>query len=158
MGRNFIFLLNEMNINIEDYTTAEIGKTSFDSIGKNYYTTIITPYVYGFEQNTRLIESEFKVDYQGNPKISNDKGNLELIQRYMMYNPYDEECFKNWDDLHNSGKNIIVGVYGNVSDKDRVQKCALMSYFGYSLFNNYEIEETTINDTYCKVLASNRTK
>ena len=153
-SKDYVYLLKQMGIDISNYSTAEIGKTSFDSIGRNYYTTLITPYVYGFEQRNNLIESQFNVDSEG--QIYPNSSNLFYIKQYMTFNPYNEQCIKNWDILHNNNFNIIVGVFGKETDKDFQEKIEQLEKFKLLLVNNYAHEETTINGTYCKVIASRK--
>lgn len=156
LGKHYTYLLSQMGIDIDNYSTAEVGKTSFDSIGRNQRTTIITPYIYGFERSNRIIESPLIVDSFGNPIISYDKEKLEYIDRFITQNPYNNYNIENWDKLHNSGSNIVVGIYGTESDKDIVDKIELINEFKELLNDDYIEEETTIYNTYCKVVVSKR--
>lgn len=156
LSKNFVYLLFQMGIDISNYNTAEIGKTSFDSIGKNHYTTIITPYAFGFDRRKDFIESPFVVTNNGNIIISKSKEQLEAIRQYMTHNPYNEESIKNWDKLHNNGKNIVLGIFGRPNDKDIYKKIMMLEKFKELLDNNYIEEETSVYDTYCKIIASNR--
>lgn len=151
-NKNFVYLLLQMGIDISGINTAEVGKTSFDSIGKNYYTTMITPYLFGFEQRNNLIESGFAIDEKGNPLFNFDKP--IIIDQYMTFNPYDEHSLVGWDRLHNTDKNIIVGIFGKESDKDLIKKISFLEQFKYLLEKDYIQEETKMNGTYCKVIAS----
>lgn len=155
MGKIFTSLLDEMEIKYNSFNTAEVGKTSFDSICKDYSTTIITPYVYGFERRNNLFETPFYVDMFGNP-IIHRHNNIEMINTYMTYNPYEAQNVHNWDKMHNEGKNIIVGIFGSENDKDIIKKSILLDAFIELLDEDIITESTIIDGAYCKVIASKR--
>lgn len=42
----------------------------------------------------------------------------ENIRRFITQNPYKQENIRNWEQLHNQGSNISVGVFGSIHDKN----------------------------------------
>lgn len=149
-GENYKFLLNQMGIDITKKSVAEVGKTSFDSLCKNYETTIVTPYPYGFERNNNLVVSDLSINEDG--KIQE----LDKIDTIMMTNPYNDSDLKNWDKYHNNGGNIIVGVYSEYSDKDIRSKIEQLERFKELLTEEYVERENCFLNTYCKVIVSKK--
>ena len=74
----------------------------------------------------------------------------------MTQNPYIRQNIINWERLHNSGNSrIILGMYGNTFDKDRVDKLNELRRFKNKLIEGtYKEEQAIYGDTYCYVIAS----
>lgn len=95
-------------------------------------------------------------------KNKNGVNNLEFldtsfINRFITQNPYDISYIKNWEQLHNKGHNITVGIFGSIYDKDVSQKISELKEFKKG-FNddNYSEDYVTENDMYCYTLSSSR--
>lgn len=152
-SRYYMYLILKMGINVVNSDAAEIGKTSFDSIAKNYYSTIITENIFGFNRKNRIIDSTFKIDDNG---IIHTKADMKKINRIMTHNPYSINDIKNWNIYHNNGGNILIGIYGDTDDYDIDNKKEQLEQFKSKLNDNYIEEEITLCNTYCKVLATHK--
>ena len=127
-----------MEITYKDDMTAEVGKGYVDSVVKDYDTMLITPYSkFKNIEKRRIIKANFDV-YEDVPIIKTFDGEVKLfdsipnyiIKTYMMHNPYNNGALKNWENLHNSKQNdIIVGYYGNITDKDFIHNIKNLDEF-----------------------------
>ena len=149
---------------ISDSKTSEIGKGTFDTIVKDFDTTIITPYSKGIilSDMSRIINANFKV-CENEPILERiEKGNIQVNPinsptplTFMTQNPYTPDLIDNWEQLHNSQKhNILVGIYGSIYDKDIKTKTSQLEEFIQKLNKPYNEEHTVIGDTYCYAVAS----
>lgn len=145
--------------------TVEVDKGIFDSIALDSNMTMITPYTDGVDKaKGDLIKANFTV-YEGIPVVVKNKNgvnNLEFldtsfINRFITQNPYDISYIKNWEQLHNKGHNITVGIFGSIYDKDVSQKISELKEFKKG-FNddNFSEDYVTENDMYCYALSSSR--
>lgn len=169
ISKNYVTLLDNMQVNYNSEHCAEIGKTMYDSVVLPFDTTIITPYTTpaDVKHPGRIIEADFKL-VDATPmifKILNGKLvkrtiESDQIKTYMTQNPYTSDEIKDWRFLHNCGdNNIIVGVFGNVYDQDIDEKLKMMKRFALQLTNGKYVEDFgNIGDTYCYAVASNRAK
>lgn len=132
---NYLYLLEELDINYDDVHTVEVGKSCYDSIVLPFNTSIITLFSEGFEVLDRLHLNERlhfgdMVVYNSVPRLvfSNKKEDYVdihpvSINTFMTQNPYSMSDVYNWDQLHNSGVyNIVLGIYGNNWDRDKNKK------------------------------------
>lgn len=150
-----------------DPTTAEIGKGKFDTLVKDFDTTIITPYSKDIivPDASRVITSDFRV-YEGTPILmrQTEKGTTQIdpitstsVLTFMTQNPYSQSQIANWEQLHNRRENdIIVGIYGSVYDKDTESKIRQIEDLRDKLDDSYKEEYAVVNDTYCYAVASTR--
>ena len=155
--KNYISIIGDTNVfPLYDETTAEVGKGVVDSIGKELGIKLITPYGEKMNNPKNVIPANLEV-LKGIPTVvkgCND--NLILLplnprrfRNFITQNPYDKGCIKNWNDLHNSGEyNIIIGVYGETSDKDRQSKIKMLKEFKDKLENGYREEQAIIYGNY----------
>ena len=75
----------------------------------------------------------------------------------MTQNPYSPKHIMNWDEIHNKGeKEIILGVFGNIYDKDSENKIKELKEFKNKLIGSYSEDYMVENDTYCYVVASDK--
>lgn len=159
IGKDYLKLLKNMNIEFDNYKCAEIGKGSFDSTFMNSNCTIITPYTKGFE-NMPVVDSDFEV-VNGKPSFSNYNGSLlkgliiNNIDTYITQNVYNPDLIQNWDKLIDNGLNIIVGVYGNKSDKDIEMKINILENLKKSICDSYEGFSINTN-SYCYFITNKR--
>lgn len=158
-GINYASLLFSIGIEFTDYKTAEVDKGNLDSVVLPYNTTIISPYVDDIKRKDTF-NSEFHIiDNKPYYKHFNEK-----IFRYMTQNPYFftkknySEIIK-WQNLHNKSKyDIVIGIYGNLYDCDRIDKINKLDKLKDKLYNNYIEEYDIINDTYYYVISSKKKK
>lgn len=168
MGSVYGMFLDNFGRNIDRTTCAEVSKSSHDSIILSSKTTMITPYNHDLAKNGQrlILPVELKI-YEGIPAIEvptedGRKGLVmispESIDTYITQNPYTREHLASWENLHNRGTNVIVGVYGNVSDKDKEEKLRMLRSFRGKL-EGYSKEEYGVkNDGYYYAIISNRYK
>ena len=165
-GYRYIDFLYEMNNKILNRTTAEIGKSEFDSIVIPFDTTIISPSeFYELEDRERIIQSKFIV-IDEKPILYFDKSDsprmLVLPERkidtFMTQNPYYPYSISNWEGLHNSGKfNIAVGVYGNIHDKNIKDNLNILKQLREKIIgDDYKFDYKTSGDIYYAAIASTR--
>lgn len=163
MSEIYTLILKELGFYFEDEDCAEIGKGEKDSVVSNFNTTIISPYYHSFHNsNSILIHGDLKV-YQNKPYIIK-QGNYERtvkkapleITTFMTQNPYFRSSIEGWDLLHNTGNgNIIVGMFGSASDKDRLFKKRQLNALKEKLINRNIIEEEIrVYDNYYYVVGS----
>ena len=170
-GKIYLDFLNFLGINVDSYSVAEIGKGKSDSIVQDLATTVITPYPEGLNRKgfeyCRLITAKFKI-YGGIPALLTKDGNGNkvldtlsptMFNTFMIQNPYTEKHIEYWDEMHNnSDKNIVVGVFGSLYDKDSVDKINALNKFKSNLVASYQEDYITDDDTYAFVVASKKDK
>lgn len=129
----FAKMLDEVGINCWDDTSVEVGKGIFDSIVIPYNSFILSKYTNEFTSlddslDDRVIRGYLEIDDFGVPSIVyNDKVLIRDAQDYfntfLTFNPYTISAIRGWDRIHNSDNgNIVIGVFGDSSDKDKAQK------------------------------------
>ncbi len=75
----------------------------------------------------------------------------------MTQNPYTIYDLEYWDKLHNRGiHNIIVGMYGNIYDKDKEEKLDLMRNLFQKLDEEVITDYEILSDEYFCVIGSKR--
>ena len=167
IGVNYTELLRELEIPFETSYCAEIGKSAFDSVVLTYGTTIITPHIEGLEtiDSVRVIESSLDI-IESTPVIymPGEEDATEMIEvpssvitRFMTQNPYSSENITTWHRLHNSkDRDITVGVFGSVYDKDIKEKIDSIKTLKDKLEREFVESYEEYNGKYYYVLASPR--
>ena len=156
--------LTDTGLIMDESLTYEIGKGKSDTVTKDLNTMLVTPYPeLPNVSGERIINKCFCV-FRDKPMVVNFKlGNIELFSireqekiTCMTQNPYIRQNIINWERLHNSGNSrIILGMYGNTFDKDRVDKLNELRRFKNKLIEGtYKEEQAIYGDTYCYVIAS----
>lgn len=148
-----------------DMNSVEIGKGLYDSLALDKTTTIMTPYSDGLEDKTesKIITGVFSARGFGHGPVVLTNGRLSLvddnIKRYVTHNPYTQSDIRNWERLQISGKDITVGVFGSVYDKNIEEKIKQMKELKNRLVSGYATEEYgTIDYMYYYFLNSNNKK
>lgn len=165
IGDEYFSFIKSMYIHpIIDEGSAEIGKGVFDSIVLDTGIPMITTYKKGIQRESdKLIAAAFAV-YEKSPIIvkrskngNQLKTSMVHFKRYLTQNPYGIEYIKDWDDLHNRGDNITVGVYGSIYDKDIEQKLRQMEALKSGLSGyEFKVDYDTNDDMYFCAVSSNR--
>lgn len=163
-GRNYCVFLEENGLITDETLTYEIGKGKEDTVTKSLDTTLITPYPEHLGVDSERIINKCFCVFRDKPTIVNfNLGNIELLTvredekiTCMTQNPYTKQNIINWERLHNSGNSrIILGMYGNTFDKDRIEKLNQLRRFRNRLIEGtYREEQAIYGDTYCYVIAS----
>ena len=167
-GTEYLGLLDYMQLyDVRNRETFEIGKGCFDTLVKDFDTTIVTPYSERIlvPDSTRIITSDFSV-CEGMPillkKVSATVTDIEPIYdnnslTFMTQNPYTPSKIEDWEQLHYNCENgIIVGVYGNTYDKDIEGKIRQLQQLKEKLYDSYIEEHSIVGDTYSYAIASKR--
>ncbi len=158
--------IEDMNVypHVED-SSVEIGKGRYDSIAPYINVPVITPYGEGMDKISRkMIVAKFFVCNSSPIIIKTTKEgegieavNTEYVRRFITHNPYDYQCINNWEQLHNQGDNITVGIFGSVFDKDIKQKIRQIELLKDNLCDDrYKEECTTEQGNYYYVISSTR--
>lgn len=147
-----------------EYNIAEVGKGKFDSIALKLDLPIITEFSAGMasESYSPIISKEFIV-VSGKPALfpvftdSVHAFTLSSIGRFVTHNPYNECFIADWQELHNSGGNITVGVFGDIHDKDKESKIKMLKELKTKMIlDGLKDEYSTDGDMYFYAIASNR--
>ena len=168
-GKTYISFLEDLGLKVDSYFIAEVGKGKSDTIVRDLETTIITPYPEGIDRDgfnySRLIMANFKI-YDGIPTLlmRDGHGNKildtlspSMFNCFMTQNPYSPKHMMYWDEIHNRGeKEIIMGMFGSIYDKDADDKVKELKEFKDKLVGSYNEDYMVENDTYCYVVASDK--
>lgn len=142
---------------------AEVGKGEHDTLTLNQKTTLISPYIKNLDCssiNNRILKYDFTV-FDGIPICRRKKPRdiVDGIEVFMTQNPFDMVSMINWPQLYNyASYDIIVGLYGNIFDKDREYKLKNLKIMRERIKDSFKIKEVTSGDTYCYVLSTGFTK
>jgi len=167
IGREYTSFIDYMGVHPTLFSeeTVEIGKGKHDTIALETGIHMITPYSEGIERTTAgLITADFSV-YDGIPvMVTHDKGgnqfkevDTQYVRRFITQNPYEQGCIKNWEQLHNAGENITVGIFGSIYDKDIEQKIQQIEALRNGIDRgDFREESDTQGDNYYYAISSTR--
>jgi len=167
IGKEYGLFIEYMDVNptVISEESVEIGKGKHDSIALDTGIHMITPYSEGIKRtDAGIITADFGV-HDGTPAIirHNKGGNqpeavdTQYVRRFLTHNPYEQSCIKNWEQLHNVGENITVGVFGSISDKDIEQKIRQIEALRDRMKDDYYKEDyVTSGDSYYYAVSSAR--
>ena len=167
MGEKYVAIISELGAFKDSLQCAEVNKGVEDSVTLPYHTKLLTPYIDKsmVDESERLITANFSIDTKRvMPFISTDEVKMasisnDAIRTYMTQNPYDARMLDGWDLLHNSRRsNVVVGLYGNESDKDRSKKKDMLMRFRHQLVNNFREVECVLNGEYFCFVGSKQNK
>ena len=160
---DYIYLLEKMNLDFKKSSCTEIGKGFLDSVvAKRFSTSIASPYSNNITRNVNFFIRDgipYYVTMYGENKICYVRASSK-DKIFMTQNPYTKDELQDWPQLHNTGLyDIIVGVYGDLKDKDMESKIEQIVSVKNKLTDNEYIEDRLrTNNNYCYVLASKRKK
>lgn len=169
-GYTYTRLLSYMGVLFDDYSCAEIGKGREDSAFLSYDTSIISPYIDNplcYEKEGKIIVSDFEVvcsvpslvKYRDGKIIDFTVVPVEDIKNFMTQNPYNDDCIKDWWQLHIGDYNgITFGVFGNIYDKDKDKKIKLLNNLKEKMIDCYVECSDYIGDQYFHVVATDMDK
>lgn len=160
IGEEFISFLDYLGLSYEDANCAEIGKGDKDTIVKPYDTKIISlsgDSITDVDRD-RIIVANFKV-YEDNAcaLINNELTIIPNsdISTYLVHNPYSFNSINGLENLHNNNTHdIIVGIYGHCSDKDRAKKMERIELLKSKLERDYIYDSDTFEEAYYCVIGS----
>ena len=162
IGAKYCSFIEYMGVNPEiGNSSVEIGKGKLDSIVLDTDIPMITPYSDIIDRpSDEIITAEFRV-YNGTPMIIKD-GKLQMLDteyigRFITQNPYESSCLINWEQLHNRGDNISVGIYGSIYDEDISKKIRQIESLKSNLTgDSFKEEYATEGDSYYYAISSDR--
>ena len=131
----------------------EVNKGSYDSMCLLLDNiTPVSPYLNGEFQSLVFLKSE--------PFILTKKERLitPYTDIFMTHNPYGlARDLTYWDSIHNEGTyDILVGMFGLITDKDRVAKLQALDKLRQMLADDVTFTYDTFRNNYFSVLKSNR--
>ncbi len=158
IGEEFVSYLDYLGYFYKNANCAEIGKGDRDTIVKPFNTKLITLSDVNDIPKDRLIVGNFKV-YENNACVLKDKEIVvtpnTVINTYLVHNPYSFNSIKGIENLHNNATHsIIVGIYGNCSDKDRAKKMERIDDLVSKLDGNVTRDYDTFEGAYYYVVGS----
>ena len=125
---DYIALLEKMNLDFKSSKCTESGKGFYDTIVRdNYSTKTVSPYANNVTARIDFSVIDGKPFYIHSYGENNEKCICYLPPKhthtFIIQNPYFQEQLNGFEQLHNSGLyDIIVGVYGGLTDKDQTLK------------------------------------
>lgn len=162
VGRDYKAYLGELKaIPEEEQDYIEIGKGVHDSIVLYSETPIITPYTEEMSRKTgKIIKANFMVEEL--PIVYNEangKQNIAILdssRKIITQNPYNKGNIANWEQLHNNGYDICVGVYGRTYDKDIESKIEQLRDLKNGLIKCFKEEYSVVSDKYFYAIYTDR--
>lgn len=163
IGLQYTYFLEYLGFDFKTNNCAEVGKTNYDSVVLPYNTLIISPVASSFDSiyDSRVIAGNMKVSNYEPTLVKSKNSNYEIprsaINTYMTQNPFFISDLNGWDYLHNMRKNdIIVGIYGNIYDKDIDKKIKQIDLFKNQLDDEYESEYALLGENYFYAVGTKR--
>ena len=166
IGKKYVDFLNYLGLDVTTRETAEIGKGKFDTIVKDYDTTIITPYEYMDNNSDRLFKYEFfptkdipgliKTSIEG--RIDEIVSAPDYLKKFVTQNPYERTDLMGFEELHNGNNfDIIVGMYGHIHDNDKEMKLKQLKELRDKLTSDdYAVDYEVDRDSYLATIYSDR--
>ena len=165
-AKNYAAYLSSLNLELKNYYLCEVGTGQYDSIlyNSNYRGIILSPYCKGFNYyNGNIIVNGNLEFINGTPLIvPSSKARkahypVDLgIKTFLTENASSLEKVSSWLNLKDSSHSLIIGAYGCVDDADISKKIAILDYFHNKYPDEFTMSSTSINNTYCQVLASKK--
>jgi hypothetical protein len=147
-----------------DDKTIEVGKGLNDSAALGYNTdiTIVTPYdTTNKSINNKVITGKFMIQDDILPVVEHPNKTKELltwVRNIMTENPYSIDSINDWYKLNNMEYKIIIGMYGNVNDKDANKKLLKLDDLAHRMKGKPIIDGDCHGKHYAYVLRSNANK
>lgn len=165
-AKNYAAYLSSLNLELKNYYLCEVGTGQYDSIlyNSNYRGIILSPYCKGFNYyNGNIIVNGNLEFINGTPLIvpssKTRKAHYPVdlgIKTFLTENTKSLEKVSSWLNLKDSSHSLIIGAYGCVDDADISKKIAILDYFHNKYPDEFTMSSTSINNTYCQVLASKK--
>lgn len=165
-AKNYAAYLSSLNLELKNYYLCEVGTGQYDSIlyNSNYRGIILSPYCKGFNYyNGNIIVNGNLEFINGTPLIvpssKTRKAHYPVdlgIKTFLTENTKSLEKVSSWLNLKDSSHSLIIGAYGCVDDADISKKIAIIDYFHNKYPDEFTMSSTSINNTYCQVLASKK--
>lgn len=150
-------------------TSLEIGKGKYDTItSPDTRATLVTEYAQSFQKGNvpeMLFCGKIQAtkDYQfvlteNKPNRNHTHVFFDNINLFYTQNPYSTQVLPTLAQIHNSGKSIVVGAFGNLDDKDRIAKIKQLKKVKELLIGEkYKEVYLYVNDSYIYFIHTNKT-
>lgn len=158
--------LSSLNLELKNYYLCEVGQGSYDSIlyNSNYRGIILSPYCKEFNYcNGNIIVNGNLEFINGTPLIvPSSKARkahypVDLgIKTFLTENIPSPEKISKWANLKDTTHSLIIGAFGSTWDKDIDEKIKAIKYLKELYPDEFIISSTTINNTYCELIASKK--
>ena len=144
--------LNALGFDYPVDDVVEVGKGQYDSISRNGVNLISI-----FAGTVGQLNSRLFVD-KGMPLVLRQSRIITPREHIILtHNPYFESEILSWYLIHNMGdKNIIVGMFGKLSDEDTKVKVELLKQLSKKMTDDYSFDYDTNNGNYFCSLNSKR--
>lgn len=149
---NYMDYLYALGFDYPSDDIVEIDKGGYDSISQHGINLVSI-----FAGTLGRINSRFFVD-KGIPLILKQNGIVIPREHIILtHNPYFESEIIDWYLIHNSGdKNISIGMFGKITDKNVSKKIRLLEYISKQMTDDYLLSYDTNNGNYFCSLNSKR--
>ena len=165
IGKKYLEYLNSLGYDVKNNNVAEIDKGNLDSLVKEYNTNIISPYIEE-KENSKVLTYSLNVFHE-HPILMQYGLNLRIeaiasipkhIDTLMFNNPYEKKNMLKVENLINKGEfETIIGIYGQIFDKDVKKKTDMIAQILKKINNNnYKLDFEKDNGNYYSALVSKK--
>ena len=142
-----------------DYLGIDLNSASLAEVEKGYFDSIVS-------ENTSIISTYGDTLNKENSQLVINDNDIAILKRgilmypdeielFITHNPYSSDLINNWDKIHNNlGKNICIGIYGKIYDKNIKDKIELIKQFKTKLNNEIKINyDTKFDNIFCTIIS-----
>ena len=157
IGEKYKLFLSDLGIVMTTKEKAEVGKGIFDTLVRAGDATLITPYIKS-NDNKRILSYDLILSensialakYGEKYRLEEITSSPKDITTYMTQNPYQKNDLFGWKNLANNSKyNTIIGMYGEIQDKDKNAKLKMLKEIRDKIVNNeYKLVYESDKDYY----------
>lgn len=151
--------LNDLNSNLKN--SIEFNKSYLDSISNKINNYVLTKdnksfneknYIKVLDGNLKIIDNNLYIKNSDNIEVIDYPINTIVTHNPYNYNDLDFLC-----DIHNmTDYNIIIGLFGNITDKDYIKKEKKSLDILNKLNDDYIYDSSIYNNQYATVIASKK--
>lgn len=144
--------LSFLDINLSSETAIEINKGKYDSLGLKL-VSVVSSFGETFGLNNGKL-----IIYDDRPLVlmSSSIFKANNCDLFLTHNPYDICDIDKIKQLHDTGLNICLGMYGHISDKDRETKVKKLHSMADETIDGLGFYYDTANDDYFACVKSER--
>ena len=163
---DYASFISYLDLNIKNYYLCEVGKGHYDSLlyNSNYRGIILSPYAKGFNHYNGNIIVDANLTIENNtplivPTDKNKKIHYPVdlgIKTFTTHNISSLSRISSWSLLSQKDHTILLGAFGNTSDYNIKEKTKVLNYFKDMYPDEFILESTTVDNTYCSILASKK--
>lgn len=144
--------LSFLDINLSDETAIEINKGKYDSLGLKLVAVVSSfGETFGLNNGKLIIYDDRPLVLMSSSIFKADNCDL-----FLTHNPYDICDIEKIKQLHDTGLNICLGMYGHISDKDRETKVKSLYGASNATMDGLGFYYDTANDDYFACVKSER--